>query len=91
MSALTKDATQVAKDVNKKDVNKDAQTMQNAQPTQPQRGKSAVEHAARLARDAEQNALERQHAKENPQQESVWICFLIRERLKRSAALTVET
>lgn len=63
MSALTKDATQVAKDVNKKDVNKDAQTMQNAQPTQPQRGKSAVEHAARLARDAEQNALERQHAK----------------------------
>ncbi len=63
MSALIKDATQVAKDVNKKDVNKDAQTMQNAQPTQPQRGKSAVEHAARLARDAEQNALERQHAK----------------------------
>ncbi|UQA85752.1 acyl-CoA carboxylase subunit beta [Gardnerella vaginalis] len=63
MSALTKDATQVAKDVNKKDVDKDAQTMQNAQPTQPQRGKSAVEHAARLARDAEQNALERQHAK----------------------------
>ncbi|EIK74623.1 acyl-CoA carboxylase subunit beta [Gardnerella vaginalis] len=63
MSALTKDATQVAKDVNKKDVNKDAQTMQNAQPTQPQRGKSSVEHAARLARDAEQNALERQHAK----------------------------
>ncbi|MFP1699199.1 acyl-CoA carboxylase subunit beta [Gardnerella vaginalis] len=63
MSALTKDATQVAKDVNKKDVNKDAKTMQNAQPTQPQRGKSAVEHAARLARDAEQNALERQHAK----------------------------
>ena len=63
MSALTKDATQVAKDVNKKDVNKDAQTMQNAQPTQPQRGKSAVEHAARLARDAEQNALERQRAK----------------------------
>lgn len=63
MSALTKDATQVAKDVNKKDVNKDAQTMQNAQPTQPQRGKSAVEHAARLARDAEQKALERQHAK----------------------------
>lgn len=63
MSALTKDATQVVKDVNKKDVNKDAQTMQNAQPTQPQRGKSAVEHAARLARDAEQNALERQHAK----------------------------
>lgn len=63
MSALTKDTAQVAKDVNKKDVNKDAQTMQNAQPTQPQRGKSAVEHAARLARDAEQNALERQHAK----------------------------
>ncbi|MFP1702987.1 acyl-CoA carboxylase subunit beta [Gardnerella vaginalis] len=65
MSALTKDATQVAKDVNKDaaQVSKDAQTMQNAQPTQPQRGKSAVEHAARLARDAEQNALERQHAK----------------------------
>lgn len=63
MSALTKDTAQVAKDVNKKDVNKDAKTMQNAQPTQPQRGKSAVEHAARLARDAEQNALERQHAK----------------------------
>ena len=60
MSALTKDATQVAKDVNnvnKEDVNKDIQ------PTQPQRGKAAVEHAARLARDAEQNALERQHAK----------------------------
>lgn len=63
MSALTKDTAQVAKDVNKKDVNKDAKTMQNAQPTQPQRGKSAVEHAARLARDAEQNALESQHAK----------------------------
>ena len=65
MSALTKDATQVAKDVNKDaaQVSKDAKTMQNAQPTQPQRGKSAVEHAARLARDAEQNALERQHAK----------------------------
>lgn len=65
MSALTKDVTQVAKDVNKDaaQVSKDAQTMQNAQPTQPQRGKSAVEHAARLARDAEQNALERQHAK----------------------------
>ena len=65
MSALIKDATQVAKDVNKDaaQVSKDAQTMQNAQPTQPQRGKSAVEHAARLARDAEQNALERQHAK----------------------------
>ena len=65
MSALTKDATQVAKDVNKDaaQVSKDAQTMQNAQPTQPQRGKAAVEHAARLARDAEQNALERQHAK----------------------------
>lgn len=65
MSALTKDATQVAKDVNKDaaQVSKDAKTMQNAHPTQPQRGKSAVEHAARLARDAEQNALERQHAK----------------------------
>lgn len=65
MSALIKDATQVAKDVNKDaaQVSKDAKTMQNAQPTQPQRGKSAVEHAARLARDAEQNALERQHAK----------------------------
>lgn len=62
MSALTKDDTQVAKDVNKSaaQVNKDAQA---AQPTQPQRGKAAVEHAARLARDAEQNALERQHAK----------------------------
>lgn len=60
MSALIKDATQVAKDVNKDaaQVSKDAQTMQNAQPTQPQRGKAAVEHAARLARDAEQNALE---------------------------------
>lgn len=68
MSALTKDATQVAKDVNKDDtqVNKDAQstqTTQTTQNTQPQRGKAAVEHAARLARDAEQNALERQHAK----------------------------
>lgn len=68
MSALTKDATQVAKDVNRDDtqVNKDAQstqTTQITQPTQPQRGKAAVEHAARLARDAEQNALERQHAK----------------------------
>ncbi|MFU0614340.1 acyl-CoA carboxylase subunit beta [Gardnerella vaginalis] len=65
MSALTKDATQVAKDVNKDaaQVSKDSQTMQNAQPAQPQRGKAAVEHAARLARDAEQNALERQHAK----------------------------
>lgn len=68
MSALTKDDTQVAKDVNRDDtqVNKDAQstqTTQNTQNTQPQRGKAAVEHAARLARDAEQNALERQHAK----------------------------
>lgn len=65
MSALTKDATQVAKDVNKDaaQVSKDSQTMQNAQPAQPQRGKAVVEHAARLARDAEQNALERQHAK----------------------------
>ena len=63
MSALTKDATQVAKDVNKKDVNKDAQPTQPTQNTQPQRGKAAVEHAARLAREAEQNALERQHAK----------------------------
>lgn len=68
MSALTKDATQVAKDVNRDDtqVNKDAQstqTTQITQTTQPQRGKAAVEHAARLARDAEQNALERQHAK----------------------------
>lgn len=68
MSALTKDDTQVAKDVNKSaaQVNKDtqnAQYAQAAQPTQPQRGKAAVEHAARLARDAEQNALERQHAK----------------------------
>lgn len=68
MSALTKDATQVAEDVNKSaaQVNKDAQstqTTQTTQNTQPQRGKSAVEHAARLARDAEQNALERQHAK----------------------------
>ncbi len=68
MSALTKDDTQVVKDVNKDDtqVNKDAQNAQDAQaaqPTQPQRGKAAVEHAARLARDAEQNALERQHAK----------------------------
>lgn len=65
MSALTKDDTQVAKDVNRDDtqVNKDAQNTQDAQPTQPQRGKAAVEHAARLARDAEQNALERQHAK----------------------------
>lgn len=68
MSALTKDDTQVAKDVNRDDtqVNKDAQstqTTQITQPTQPQRGKAAVEHAARLARDAEQNALERQHAK----------------------------
>lgn len=65
MSALTKDDTQVAKDVNKSaaQVNKDAQNAQDAQPTQPQRGKAAVEHAARLARDAEQNALERQHAK----------------------------
>ena len=62
MSALTKDDTQVAKDVNKSaaQVNKDAQA---AQPTQPQRGKAAVEHAARLARDAEQKASERQHAK----------------------------
>lgn len=63
MSALTKDATQVAKDVNKKDVNKDIQPTQSTQNMQPQRGKAAVEHAARLARDAEQNALERQHAK----------------------------
>lgn len=71
MSALTKDATQVAKDVNRDDtqVNKDAQSTQSTQSTQttqntqPQRGKAAVEHAARLARDAEQNALERQHAK----------------------------
>ena len=65
MSALTKDDTQVAKDVNRDDtqVNKDAQNTQDAQPTQPQRGKAAVEHAARLARDAEQKALERQHAK----------------------------
>lgn len=68
MSALTKDATQVAKDVNKSaaQVNKDAQNAQDTQPTQPtqpQRGKAAVEHAARLARDAEQKALERQHAK----------------------------
>ena len=63
MSALTKDATQVAKDVNKKDVNKDAQITQSTQNMQPQRGKAAVEHAARLAREAEQNALERQHAK----------------------------
>lgn len=54
MSALTKDDTQV---------NKDAQSTQSTQTTQPQRGKAAVEHAARLARDAEQNALERQHAK----------------------------
>ncbi|EIK81679.1 propionyl-CoA carboxylase beta chain [Gardnerella vaginalis 1400E] len=59
MSALTKDATQVAKDVNK-DAAQDAQPTQT---TQPQRGKAAVEHAARLARDAEQKALERQHAK----------------------------
>ncbi|MES5088841.1 acyl-CoA carboxylase subunit beta [Gardnerella vaginalis] len=71
MSALTKDATQVVKDTNKSatQLNKDAQNTQNtqdAQPTQtmqPQRGKAAVEHAARLARDAEQKALERQHAK----------------------------
>ena len=68
MSALTKDDTQVAKDVNRDDtqVNKDAQSVQSTQTTQntqPQRGKAAVEHAARLARDAEQNALERQHAK----------------------------
>ena len=65
MSALTKDATQVAKDVNKSaaQVNKDVQSTQTTQNTQPQRGKAAVEHAARLARDAEQNALERQHAK----------------------------
>lgn len=65
MSALTKDATQVAKDVNRDDtkVNKNAQSTQSTQTTQPQRGKAAVEHAARLARDAEQNALERQHAK----------------------------
>lgn len=68
MSALTKDDTQVAKDVNKSatQVNKDTQNAQDAQatqPTQPQRGKAAVEHAARLARDAEQKALERQHAK----------------------------
>lgn len=65
MSALTKDDTQVAKDVNRDDtqVNKDAQSTQSTQTTQPQRGKAAVEHAARLARDAEQNALERQHAK----------------------------
>ena len=68
MSALTKDDTQVAKDVNRDDtqVNKDAQSTQSTQSTQttqPQRGKAAVEHAARLARDAEQNALERQHAK----------------------------
>lgn len=68
MSALTKDDTQVAKDVNKSaaQVNKDAQNAQDAQAaqsTQPQRGKAAVEHAARLARDAEQKALERQHAK----------------------------
>lgn len=65
MSALTKDDTQVAEDVNKiaAQVNKDAQNAQDTQPTQPQRGKAAVEHAARLARDAEQNALERQHAK----------------------------
>lgn len=65
MSALTKDATQVAKDDNRDDtqVNKDAQSTQTTQNTQPQRGKAAVEHAARLARDAEQNALERQHAK----------------------------
>ena len=64
MSALTKDATQVAKYDTQ--VNKDAQSTQTTQPTQnmqPQRGKAAVEHAARLARDAEQNALERQHAK----------------------------
>lgn len=65
MSALTKDATQVAKDVNKSaaQVNKDVQSTQTTQNTQPQRGKAAVEHAARLARDAEQKALERQHAK----------------------------
>ena len=68
MSALTKDDTQVAKDVNKSaaQVNKDeqnAQAAQAAQSTQPQRGKAAVEHAARLARDAEQKASERQHAK----------------------------
>lgn len=68
MSALTKDDTQVAKDVNKSaaQVNKDTQNAQDTQPTQPtqpQRGKAAVEHAARLARDAEQKALERQHAK----------------------------
>lgn len=65
MSALTKDDTQVAKDANKSaaQVNKDAQNAQDTQPTQPQRGKAAVEHAARLARDAEQKALERQHAK----------------------------
>ncbi|WP_116438672.1 acyl-CoA carboxylase subunit beta [Gardnerella piotii] len=68
MSALTKDATQVAKDVNRDDtqVNKNAQSAQSTQTTQntqPQRGKAAVEHAARLARNAEQNALERQHAK----------------------------
>ncbi|MFU0549968.1 acyl-CoA carboxylase subunit beta [Gardnerella piotii] len=68
MSALTKDATQVAKDINRDDtqVNKAVQSVQSTQTTQntqPQRGKAAVEHAARLARDAEQNALERQHAK----------------------------
>lgn len=37
MSALTKDDTQVAKDVNKSaaQVNKDTQNAQDAQPTQP--------------------------------------------------------
>ena len=63
MSALAKEKSEISgtseKTVNNSSVNSSA----DATNLQPRRGKAAVQHAAQLARDAEQKALERQHAK----------------------------
>lgn len=63
MSTLAKEKSEIsetsAKTVNNSSVNSSADDTN----LQPRRGKAAVQHAAQLARDAEQKALERQHAK----------------------------
>ena len=60
MSALLQEQTKISAKTASDNALNDAA---NAANLQPRRGKAAVQHAAKLARDAEQKACERQHAK----------------------------
>ena len=64
MSALLQDKTKISEKTASSDSSSNSSSnATDAANLQPRRGKAAVQHAAQLARDAEQKALERQHAK----------------------------